>query len=162
MKRILALILLLVIAGCGGGNDPQPAPAEPTTAAADTAEPTATGDLNTCAGLVQDEGRSCYSRELAAIVNGAGDPLAAVEGITKAAYADQSGFLLANWYFTPPYHQLSITDGDNALALVVYAVAAGIVALLVDRVGRSRLRAARLQAEAEALAALAGSLARPG
>jgi hypothetical protein len=34
--------------------------------------------------------------ELAAIVNGAGDPLAAVEGITKAAYADESGFLLAN------------------------------------------------------------------
>ncbi|HET6549365.1 MAG TPA: hypothetical protein VFG79_12950, partial [Solirubrobacter sp.] len=56
----------------------------------------ATGDLNTCAGLVQDEGRACYSRELAAIVNGAGDPLAAVEGITAAAYADQSGFLLAN------------------------------------------------------------------
>ena len=64
--------------------------------AAHTTEQTATGDLNTCAGQVQDEGRSCYSRELAAIVDGAGDPLAAVEGITKAAYADQSGFLLAN------------------------------------------------------------------
>ena len=94
MKRLLVLVLLLVIAGCGGGDDPQPA--EPTTAAAETAEPAATGDLNTCAGLVQDEGRSCYSRELAAIVDGAGDPLAAVEGITKAAYADQTGFLLAN------------------------------------------------------------------
>ena len=93
---LLIALLLLVFAGCGGGDDPQPAPAEPTTAAAETAEPTATGDLNTCAGLVQDEGRSCYSRELAAIVNGAGDPLAAVEGITKAAYEDQSGFLLAN------------------------------------------------------------------
>ncbi len=54
-----------------------------------------------------------------------------------------------------------IADGENVLALVVYVVAAGIVAVLVDRVGRSRLRAARLQAEAEALAALAGSLARP-
>ena len=90
---LLIALLALVFAGCGGGDDPQPAPAEPTTAAA---EPTATGDLNTCAGLVQDEGRSCYSRELAAIVDGAGDPLAAVEGITKAAYEDQSGFLLAN------------------------------------------------------------------
>ncbi len=78
-------------------SDPKPAPAAPTSTATEpAAEPTATGDLNTCAGLVQDEGRSCYSRELAAIVNGAGDPLAAVEGITKAAYADQSGFLLAN------------------------------------------------------------------
>ena len=50
----------------------------------------------TCAGLVQDEGRSCYSRELEKIVNDAADPLAAVEGITSAAYADQTGFLLAN------------------------------------------------------------------
>ena len=72
------------------------------------------------------------------------------------------GFLLANWFFTPPYYGLDIADVENLLALVVYVVAAGIVAVLVDRVGRSRLRAARLQAEAEALAALAGSLARPG
>ena len=45
---------------------------------------------------MQDEGRSCYSAELEKIVNDAADPLAAVEGITSAAYADQSGFLLAN------------------------------------------------------------------
>ena len=88
--------------------------------------------------------------------------VALVGGVLPAGVAVVGGFLLANWYFTPPFHRLSITDGDNALALVVYAVAAGIVALLVDRVGRSRLRSARLQAEAEALAALAGSLARPG
>ena len=45
------------------------------------------------------------------------------------------------------------------LALVIYVAAAGIVAFLVDRVGRSRLDAARARAEAEAMAALAGSLA---
>ncbi len=88
--------------------------------------------------------------------------VALVGGALPAGVAVLGGFLLANWYFTPPFHRLSITDGDNALALVVYAVAAGIVALLVDRVGRSRLRATRLQAEGEALAALAGSLTRPG
>jgi len=88
--------------------------------------------------------------------------VALVGGALPAGAAVLGGFLLANWFFTPPFHRLTITDGDNALALVVYAVAAGIVALLVDRVGRSRSRAARLQAEAEALAALAGSLARPG
>jgi hypothetical protein len=95
VRNLVLVLVLALVAGCGGGSDPQPEPAEPASAA-ETAEPTATGDLNTCAGLIQDEGRACYSRELAAIVNGAGDPLAAVEGITEAAYADQSGFLLAN------------------------------------------------------------------
>jgi len=104
MKRaLLAVLAVLMLAGgivvgvmvAGGDDSPtDAAPAAATTAP--TAEPVATGELETCAGLVQDEGRSCYSRELAAIVNGAADPLAAVEGITSAAYADQSGFLLAN------------------------------------------------------------------
>jgi hypothetical protein len=107
MKRsriiLFAVIAVLVLAGAAvagtmatGGDDaetPQAAQPQATTAATDTP---ATGDLNTCAGLIQDEGRACYSKELAAIVNGAADPLAAVEGITEAAYADKSGFLLAN------------------------------------------------------------------
>ena len=80
----------------GGGDGRRARARRATTAAAEPPSPAATGDLDTCAGLVQDEGRSCYSRELAAIVNGAADPLAAVEGITEAAYADQTGFLLAN------------------------------------------------------------------
>jgi two-component system, OmpR family, sensor histidine kinase KdpD len=85
-----------------------------------------------------------------------------VGGIVPAGVAVVGGFLLANWFFTPPYHQFTITEGENLLALVVYVVAAGTVAVLVDRIGRIRLRAARLQAEAEALASLAGAIARPG
>jgi len=91
---LIAGIVVGVLA-VGGGTDEvgsEPVASETTPGP----EATATGDLNTCAGLVKDEGRACYSRELAAIVDGAGDPLAAVEGITAAAYADQSGFLLAN------------------------------------------------------------------
>ena len=91
---LIAGIVVGVLA-VGGGTDEvgsEPVASETTPGT----EATATGDLNTCAGLVKDEGRACYSRELAAIVDGAGDPLAAVEGITAAAYADQSGFLLAN------------------------------------------------------------------
>jgi len=75
-----------------GGGDGTKQTLKPTAKLSEQA----TGDLNTCAGLVQDEGRQCYSRELAAIVNRAKDPLTAVEGITAAAYADKSGFLLAN------------------------------------------------------------------
>ena len=88
--------------------------------------------------------------------------VALVGGIFPALAAVVVGFLLANWYFTPPFYVLTITDLENVLALIVYVFAAGMVAVLVDRVGRSRLRASRLQAEAEALASLAGSLARPG
>jgi two-component system sensor histidine kinase KdpD len=88
--------------------------------------------------------------------------VALVGGVLPALAAVVVGFLLANWFFTPPFYVLTITDPENVLALIVYVFAAGTVAVLVDRVGRSRLRAARLQAEAEALASLAGSLAGPG
>jgi two-component system sensor histidine kinase KdpD len=88
--------------------------------------------------------------------------VALVGGVLPAAIAVAGGFFLANWFFTPPFYGLDISSVDNMVALVVYVAAAGIVAVLVDRVGRSRLRATRLQAEAEALASLAGSLTQPG
>jgi len=91
---LVAVGLAVLLAAGGGSTDATPRASERTAASAET-EP-ATGDLNHCAGLVQDEGRSCYSRELAKIVDDAADPLAAVEGITAAAYADKTGFLLAN------------------------------------------------------------------
>ncbi len=87
---------------------------------------------------------------------------ALVGGMLPAAVSVVGGFVLANWFFVPPYHRLHIADVDDVIALLVYVVAAGIVAVLVDRLGRSRSRAVRLQAEAEALASLAGALARPG
>ena len=88
--------------------------------------------------------------------------VAVIGGVVPAAFTVVSGFLLGNWYFSPPYGQLDIADVGNVLALVVYVIAAAIVAVLVDRVGRSRLRSARAQAEAETLATLAGAMARPG
>jgi len=91
---VLVAIGLGVFMLTGGNSGEDPRASERTSASAEVEA--ATGDLNTCAGLVQDEGRACYSRELAKIVNDAADPLAAVEGITAAAYSDQTGFLLAN------------------------------------------------------------------
>lgn len=88
---VLVAVGLAIVLATGAGDDGEPQASRPASATQ-----AATGDLATCAGLVQDEGRSCYSRELEKIVNDAADPLAAVEGITSAAYADQSGFLLAN------------------------------------------------------------------
>ena len=85
--------------------------------------------------------------------------VALVGGILPSMLAVVGGFVLANWYFTPPFHRLHISEAQNVLALLIYVAAAGIVAVLVDRAGRSRLDAARSRAEAEAMAALAGSLA---
>lgn len=88
--------------------------------------------------------------------------VALVGGVLPAIVAVLGGFVLANWYFAPPFYRLGISGLENLLALVVYVVAAGMVAMLVDRVGRSRLEATRAQAEAEALAELAGAMAAPG
>jgi two-component system, OmpR family, sensor histidine kinase KdpD len=88
--------------------------------------------------------------------------VALVGGVLPAAAAVIGGFLLANYYFTPPFYGFTIQESENLLALVVYVAAAGIVAVLVDRIGRSRLQATRSRAEAEALAALAGAMAMPG
>jgi hypothetical protein len=91
---LVAVGLAVALAARGGSGGANPRAGERTAASAQAEQ--ATGDLNTCAGMIQDEGRTCYSRELAKIVDDAADPLAAVEGITAAAYADKTGFLLAN------------------------------------------------------------------
>ncbi len=88
--------------------------------------------------------------------------VALVGGALPATAAVLVGSLLANYYFTDPQRRLTIHETENVIALVVYVLAAGIVAVLVDRVGRSRLQAGRARAEAEALAALAGAMAAPG
>jgi two-component system sensor histidine kinase KdpD len=85
--------------------------------------------------------------------------VAVVGGVFPALAAAAGGFLLANWYFTPPFHELTVAAAEELLALLVYLFAAGTVSALVDRVGRSRLEAARARAEAEAMAGVAGSLA---
>ena len=86
----------------------------------------------------------------------------AAGGIFPALAAAIAGSLLANYYFTPPIYRFTIAELENALALVLFLLAAAIVSLLVDRVGRSRLEAARARAEADSMAALAGSLAEEG
>jgi two-component system, OmpR family, sensor histidine kinase KdpD len=57
--------------------------------------------------------------------------VAATGGLGPAAVAAVGGFFAANWYFTTPRHQLSIADGDHALALVVFLVVGVLVSLLV-------------------------------
>nr|MDQ6928441.1 DUF4118 domain-containing protein [Actinomycetota bacterium] len=84
---------------------------------------------------------------------------AAVGGAPPALAAAVSGFLLANWFFTPPIHRWTIAESQNLLALVVFLVVGAVVSGLVDAATRRAAEAARAQAEAETLARLAGTMA---
>ncbi len=86
--------------------------------------------------------------------------VATVGGIAPAAVAAVAGFLLANWYFTPPFHRLAIARRTHLLALLVFLAVAGVVSALVDLAARRAAEATRARAEAEALARLGGTLLR--
>ena len=84
--------------------------------------------------------------------------VAVVGGFVPAASAAVGAFLLANWYFTPPFHRFQIAKQADVLALVVFVAVAGVVSALVDLAARRRVEATRARAEAEALARLGGTL----
>jgi two-component system sensor histidine kinase KdpD len=84
--------------------------------------------------------------------------VATAGGIWPAALAAVGAFLVANWYFTPPFHRLAIAERRNLLALLVFLAVAGVTSALVDLAARRTAEAARARAEAEALARLGGSL----
>ena len=73
------------------------------------------------------------------------------------ARAAVGGFLLVNWYFTPPLYTFTISEGENILALAVFLAVALIVSGFVALAARRSTEAARARAEAEALSRLAGS-----
>ncbi len=59
--------------------------------------------------------------------------------------------MLINWFFTPPTHELTIADQQNALGLAVFVMVAAVVSILVDRESRARAMAQRRRSEAESL-----------
>ncbi|MGD0553551.1 MAG: sensor histidine kinase KdpD [Streptosporangiaceae bacterium] len=70
------------------------------------------------------------------------------------------GSLLLNYYFTPPIHQWTISQANNALALVVFIVVGLVVSSIVDTAARRSRQAARYGAESELLVTAAGSILR--
>lgn len=70
------------------------------------------------------------------------------------------GSLLLNYYFVEPLHTLTISRGDNVLALGIFLLVALLVSRVVDVSSRRLSLAARSSAEAATLSALAGSLLR--
>jgi len=85
--------------------------------------------------------------------------VAALGGMWPALVSAVSGFLLANYFFTPPVHEFTVADGENLLALVIFMLVGGVVSYLVATASRRTVEAAQSRAEAETLAALSGTLA---
>ena len=83
--------------------------------------------------------------------------ISAVGGLWPALAAAVAGFLLVNWYFTPPLYTFTIGEGENILALAVFVAVAALVSAFVALAARRAAEGTRARAEAEALSRLAGS-----
>jgi two-component system, OmpR family, sensor histidine kinase KdpD len=86
--------------------------------------------------------------------------VALVGGFVPAVLVAIAGSLLLNYYFTPPIHQWTIAQANNALALGVFVAMGLVTSSVVDRAARRSKQAARASAESELLVTAAGSVLR--
>ena len=87
--------------------------------------------------------------------------VAATGGVWPGVLAAAAGFLLSNYYFTPPVHTFTISDARDVLALVMFLVTAGVVSLLVDVAARRTAAAVQARSDARMLARIAGRMVSP-
>ncbi|PZF80981.1 sensor histidine kinase [Jiangella anatolica] len=83
---------------------------------------------------------------------------ALVGGMWPALLAAVAGFALLNWFFTEPIHSFEISQVENIVALAVFLLVAASVSIVVDTAARRTREAARASADAQSLAAVAGSM----
>ncbi|MDQ1436509.1 MAG: two-component system, OmpR family, sensor histidine kinase KdpD, partial [Acidimicrobiaceae bacterium] len=88
--------------------------------------------------------------------------VATIGGAWPASAAVLAAFALLNWFFTPPFHTFTIARSRDVVALAVFVIVAGVVSFLVGVAARRSAEAHRARSEAQALAAMAGSLLREG
>ncbi|GII66070.1 sensor histidine kinase [Sphaerisporangium krabiense] len=86
--------------------------------------------------------------------------VALVGGMWPAVTAAVAGFLLLNYFFTPPVNRFTISQPENLLALGVYVLVAVMVSAVVDLAARRTRESARASADAEVLSTLAGHVLR--
>ena len=84
--------------------------------------------------------------------------VALVGGLVPALVAAVGGFVLMNWFFTPPVHRLTVADPANVVALLVFVAVAIGVATVVDRASRRASDAVRARTEAATMSALSRSV----
>jgi len=81
----------------------------------------------------------------------------AIGGMGPAIATAVGGFLLVNWYFTPPLYAFTIGEPENIAALIFFLTVAIVVSVFVSLASRRAAEGARLRADAGAMALLAGS-----
>jgi two-component system sensor histidine kinase KdpD len=86
--------------------------------------------------------------------------VAVTGGFVPALLEAIAASLLLNYYFTPPIHQWTIAEANNALALGVFVAVGLVVSWIVDLAARRTKQAARANAESELLVTTAGSILR--
>jgi two-component system sensor histidine kinase KdpD len=83
-----------------------------------------------------------------------------IGGTTPAVLSALAASLLLNYYFIPPIHTFTISEGNNVLAIVVFALVAAAVSWTVDLTARRTRQIARAAAEAQTLSWIAGAASR--
>jgi two-component system sensor histidine kinase KdpD len=86
--------------------------------------------------------------------------VALVGGFLPAVAEAVAASLLLNYYFTPPIHQFTISQANNALALAVFVAVGLVVSWVVDTTARRTKQTARANAESELLVTTVGSILR--
>jgi two-component system sensor histidine kinase KdpD len=86
--------------------------------------------------------------------------VAVTGGFVPALLEATAASLLLNYYFTPPIHQWTIAEANNALALGVFVAVGLVVSWIVDLTARRTKQAVRANAESEMLVTTAGSILR--
>jgi two-component system sensor histidine kinase KdpD len=86
--------------------------------------------------------------------------VALVGGLYPALLGAVAGFLLLNYYFTPPLYQFTIAERQNVLALIAFLMVAIAMSTVVDLAARRTREAAQARAQAETLSTVAGGVIR--
>ncbi len=86
--------------------------------------------------------------------------VAVVGGLWPAVVAAVGGFLLLNYFFTPPIYQWTVAEREDLLALLVFVAVGILVSAVVDVAARRTREAARASAEAQTLATIASGVLR--
>ncbi|MER7674538.1 DUF4118 domain-containing protein [Kitasatospora sp. NPDC096128] len=83
-------------------------------------------------------------------------------GLLPAAGATAAGALAADYFFTTPWHSLTVERGADLAALLLFLAVAAVIAHLIDGLTRRSQQAGRARAEAAVLARLAGETVESG